>query len=237
MDTSTKRSTHPPCATAVQQKRTAEDVYPVRTKRYIADWCKHHGSRKQNCKTREPPIATTPLAHTHTPTEPPTLTHQPTHPRRAAAIQQYTYSRTCVGSAAPAAPALGTCRVYPCVVLGFPFFYDSPPPRGARDPSPEGRLCKAPARRVGHRRPFFSRGTQRADVWGRCGTVVVPRGVGWRSGVAAVFWSCYNKSIFKDPDDDDVSVLRMYIIRILLAVVCTQPALAPECFSDNILQG
>ena len=98
-----------------------------------------------NCKTRQPPIATNALAHPHTHTDPTThrRTDLPTHD----VLQQYcsTYSRIRVG----------TCRVYPCAVLGFPFFYDSPPPRGASDPSPEGHLFKAPARGVGHRRPFF----------------------------------------------------------------------------------
>ena len=36
-------------------------------------------------------------------------------------------------------------------------------------------------------------------MWGGRGTVVVPRVVGWRSGVAAVFRLCYNKRISKDP--------------------------------------
>ena len=30
-------------------------------------------------------------------------------------------------------------------------------------------------------------------------SVVVPRGVGWRSGLAAVFWVCCNRHVFKDP--------------------------------------
>ena len=46
---------------------------------------------------------------------------------------------------------------------------------------------------------ILSPGTARADVWGGRGTVVVPRGVRWRSGLAAVFWVFYNRYIFKDP--------------------------------------
>ena len=38
----------------------------------------------------------------------------------------------------------------------------------------------------------------RPDVWGGRGTVVVPRGVGWRSGLAAGFWVCYTRHVFKD---------------------------------------
>ena len=101
-------------------------------------------------------LQNTSTTHRHERTRPPTrpqtdintnrLTDLPTHD----VLQQYcsTCSRACVG----------TCRVYPCAVLRFPFFNDSPRPRGASDPSSEGRLFKAPARRVGYRRPFFRRG-------------------------------------------------------------------------------
>ena len=41
---------------------------------------------------------------------------------------------------------------------GISIFTDSPSPRGANDPSPGGRLFKAPASRVGYRHPFFRRG-------------------------------------------------------------------------------
>ena len=43
-------------------------------------------------------------------------------------------------------------------MVGFHFFNDSPPSRGASDPSPGGRLSTPPARRVGHWRSFFRRG-------------------------------------------------------------------------------
>ena len=65
---------------------------------------------------------------------------------------------------------------------------------------------------------ILSRGTPRADVWGGLGTVVVPRGVRRRSGLAAIFGVCYNRHIFKDPNDDDVSVLYT-VIRI--RTICT----------------
>ena len=69
--------------------------------------------------------------------------------------------------------------VYSCVVLGFLFFYDYPPPRRASDPSPGGRLSTPPARRVGHRRPFFRRGLRGL----LCGAgVELPRGRGRPSG-------------------------------------------------------
>ena len=44
--------------------------------------------------------------------------------------------------------AVRTNRV--AVTLGFPYFYDSPPSRGASDPSPGGQRTTLPARRVGH---------------------------------------------------------------------------------------
>ena len=91
-------------------------------------------SKNENAK-RQPPMATNPLAHPHT--------HRPNQPSRTSlptndVLQQFSskYSSTCVG----------TCRVYPCVVLGFPLFYDSTPPRGASDPSPGGCLSTPPAR-------------------------------------------------------------------------------------------
>ena len=50
-------------------------------------------------------------------------------------VQGWMYSSTCVGT--------GT-------VQEFPFSYDSPPSRGASDPSPGGKRTTFPARRVGH---------------------------------------------------------------------------------------
>ena len=40
---------------------------------------------------------------------------------------------------------------------------------------------------------IYSPGTQRADLWGGCGEVVLPRGVEWRSAMAAVFSICVIK--------------------------------------------
>ena len=73
--------------------------------------------------------------------------------------------------------------------------------------------------------PILSPGIARATVWVGLGAVARSRGIGWRSGLAAVFgvsynrhvsrdaigtsptlcWVCYNKYIFKEPND--VSVL------------------------------
>ena len=50
---------------------------------------------------------------------------------------------------------VSTFGLFCCVVLGFSFFYDSLPLRGASDPSPGERLSTPPARRDGHRRSFF----------------------------------------------------------------------------------
>ena len=57
----------------------------------------------------------------------------------------------------------------------------------------------------------LSPGTLRVDVWGGHGTVVVPRGVGWRSGLADVLGVSYNRHIFKDPHLD---IIHHHIITI-----------------------
>ena len=82
-------------------------------------------------------------------------------------------------------------------MLGFRFFNDSPPPRGASDSSGDGRLFKALARQVGHRRPFFRRG-HRGLLCGA--SVEPPRGRGRPSGAreSQLFFG-YNRNIFKDP--------------------------------------
>ena len=78
---------------------------------------------------------------------------------------------------------------------GFCIFYDSLSSRGASDPSPGGRLFEAPARRVGHRRPFFRRG-HRGPM---CGAGVARS---WRSGGSGgaresqLFLGYVNKKIF-----------------------------------------
>ena len=63
-------------------------------------------------------------------------------------------SRTCVG----------TCRVYPCVPLGFQFFNDSPPPRVASRPVPGRAPFQAPRSLSWPSAPVLSPGPQRADV-------------------------------------------------------------------------
>ena len=87
-------------------------------------------------------------------------------------------------------------------VLGFPFFYDSPPSRGASDPSP-GEPLDAPRSPRCSSEPVLSLSPQRAAVWGGRGATARPREAKWSSGVAAVSWVCYNKNIFKDPFGHD----------------------------------
>ena len=71
-------------------------------------------------------------------------------------------------------------------VLGFPFFYDSPPSRGASDPSP-GEPLDAPRSPRCSSEPVLSLSPQRAAVWGGRGATARPREAKWSSGVAAVF--------------------------------------------------
>ena len=145
-------------------------------------------------------------------------THQPTHPRRAAPIQQY--SSSCVSTnrvavsythrrtnlpthdvlqqySSTAADALAQTEMV-CLTLGFPLFDYSPPFRGASDPSPGGpfNTPRSPSRSWA---PFHSPGSPRAAVWDGHGADPRPGEAKWSSGVAAVFWACYNKNVFKDP--------------------------------------
>ena len=142
------------------------------------------GPEKQNCKTRQPPIATNLLAH------PPT--HRPNQPSRTSlsthdVLQQFSskYSSTRVG----------TCRVDSSAVLEFLLFYNSPPLRGASDPSPGGRLSTPPACRVKHRRQFLRRGLRRL----MCGAGVARSWCRGESGGARdsqLFFRCAVTKIF-----------------------------------------
>ena len=139
----------------------------------------------------------------HTPTEPPTHTHQATHPRRATAIQQYTYTRTCVGTAWVHAEFVPVS-----VVLGFPLFDYYPPSRGASDSSPGGPF-HAPRSPRRSSAPVLSPVRHRAAVWDVRGATARLRDAKWSSRLATVFGVCYNQNIVKDPNDyyDVTSVL------------------------------
>ena len=83
--------------------------------------------------------------HTHRPNHPPT--HQPTHPRRATAILQYVQQ-----DMRSYMPSLSLCRAGISIFLRF-----SATP-GSERPVPGRASFQGPARRAGHRRPFFRRG-------------------------------------------------------------------------------
>ena len=142
--------------------------------------------QKLNCKTCQPPIATDALAYPPTHTDP--TTHRRTNLHTRDVLQQYcsTYSRTCVR----------TCRVYPCAVLGFPFFYDSPPSGEANDGSPGEPLDAARSSRWSSE-PVLSRSPQRAAMLGGRGATARPREAKWSWGVAAVFWACCKRKYFR----------------------------------------
>ena len=83
------------------------------------------------------------------------------------------------------------------------FFNDSPPSRGASDPSPGGQRTTLPARGVGHG-TRYSPGTEKGCwVGGTRGATARPREAEWSSRFAAVF-GCVNKNIVKDPNDYQV---------------------------------
>ena len=86
------------------------------------------------------------------------------------------------------------------VVLGFPLLSDHPPSRGASDPSTGGHFHtpRSPNRSSA---PVLSPGRHRVALWDGRGATSRPREVKWSSRLAAVFWECYNHSIFKDPND------------------------------------
>ena len=108
----------------------------------------------------------------------------------------YSCSSTYHTAAHALVQSLFLCRSGISMFLGF-----SATPRGASDPSPRRCLFKAPARRVGHRRPFFRRGLRRL----LCGSGVdPPRGRGRPSGAreSQVFFGYVipgNKNFLKDP--------------------------------------
>ena len=70
--------------------------------------------------------------------------------------------------------------------LGFPFFTDSPPFRGAGDPSPGGpfHATRSPSWSSA---PVLSPVRKRAAVWDGRGATARPLDAKWRLGVAAVF--------------------------------------------------
>ena len=92
------------------------------------------------------------------------------------------YSSTCVGT---------------CQVQCWDFhFYDSPPSRGASDPSPGEPLDASRSPRWSWA-PVLSPSPQRAPVWGGRGANPRPGEANWSSGVAAAFWVCYTKKVFE----------------------------------------
>ena len=90
----------------------------------------------------------------------------------------------------PRCPRRKNCRRCPTRPVGG---VERRPP-GERSLPPRERGGSVPGRAPPHdpRSPsralaaILSPGTPRTDVWSGRGTVVVPRGVGWRSGIAAV---------------------------------------------------
>ena len=62
--------------------------------------------------------------------------------------------------------------------MGFALFYDSPPFRGEREPSP-GETFHAPRSRSWDSSAVVSSDAPRADVWGGRGTDVRSLGAGW----------------------------------------------------------
>ena len=140
---------------------------------------KHDGSRKQNCKTREPHTATN-ISPTHPQIDRTIKAHapQPTHPRRATAIQQSHFVRSAQSSREQAQGPWVGFKIY----TRYRLF-------GRRDAPRSPRWSSA---------PVLSLPRERAVVWGGRGPTARPREDEWSSGVAAVSWVYYNQNIFKD---------------------------------------
>ena len=91
------------------------------------------------------------------------------------------------------------------------------------------------------------RGQRRVAVWVGRGATARPREVEWSSRVAAVFWGCYNKNIFKGPinNDHDISVLynKDGLSRLRLktsqqtASTVTPKVFFSRMFADNLVLG
>ena len=146
--------------------------------------------KKKKLQTRRPPIPTNPFAHppSHTPIESPTLTHHPSHPRRATTMQQYVQQHM--------SWYMQCLSLFRGGISIFLRFSNTP---GSEGSVPARAPLHAPARRVGHRRQFLRRGFRELICGGGRGEVVVPRGVEWRSAMAAVFFMCGINNFFKDP--------------------------------------
>ena len=131
-------------------------------------------TKLQNTSTTHSHEHIRPPTHTRRPNHP--STHQPTHPRRATAILQYVQR-----DMRWYMPSLSLCRP------GISFFLRLSATPGSERPVPGRARFQGPRSPWRSSAPVLSPGSPRADVWGGRGTIVVPRGVGWRSGVAAAF--------------------------------------------------
>ena len=138
------------------------------------------GSRKQNYTTREPHIATNPLAHlpTHRPNHQPSRTSLPTHD----VLQQYSSIRTAGHACVDDMPSSSLCRA------GIPIFLRFYATPGSERPVPGNVTFQGPRSPSRSSAPVLLPAPQRAAVWGGRGATARPREAKWSSGVAAVFW-------------------------------------------------
>ena len=101
-------------------------------------------------RTKRPQNSST--THIHERTRPPTHPHNDPTTHRSTDLPIHDVLQSCCGTYS--GKHVGRSRIYPSAVLKISLIADSRPPRGASEPSLEGRLSKAPARRGGHRRPL-----------------------------------------------------------------------------------
>ena len=130
--------------------------------------------------------------------------HAPRSPSTYTAVD--VYSSTCHTAEHALVQSLFLCRagmdvqqhISTCfgtgTVQGFPFFTNSPPPRGASDPSPGGQRATLPASRVGHG-TRYSPGTEKGCCVGGTWRHSETAG-GQELETRSCSWVCYNENIF-----------------------------------------
>ena len=136
--------------------------------------------KAKNCKTREPHIATDPLAHppTDRPNDQPSRTSLPTHD----VLQQYSSTSSYAALNRRVSRLQGPW-------IGFKIY--TPYRLFARRDAPRSPRWSSA--------PVLSPANCRAAVWEGRGATARPREAKWSSGVAVVCGVYFNQSCFKDP--------------------------------------
>ena len=145
------------------------------------------GPENKGTKHAKTPIATNTLDYptTHPLTDP--TTHQRTNLPTHDVLQQYSRADALIETE------------FSCCDTGISKFLRFSATPGSEQTRPrEGTSPRSPLIELGTA-PVVRWGQRRAAVWDGHGATARPWEAKWRSGVAAVFWVCYNKHIVEDP--------------------------------------